>query len=144
MTLISKVITLAVEAHDGQTDKVGDPYIFHPLRVMMDCNTLTEKIVAVLHDIVEDTDITFEDIRALFSSDQTLGRTVVDAVDAMTKRDGEKYEDYLLRVKQNPIALSVKLSDIQDNISPKRQERLSIENRTMLQKKYEKALLFLQ
>ncbi len=143
MTLLSKVITFAVKAHDGQTDKIGEPYILHPLRVMMDCNSMVEKIVAVLHDTVEDTDVSLDDISTLFDHDRTFADTVVDAVEAMTKRKGELYEDYLMRVKQNPIALSVKLADIRDNMSPIRQYRLPMEKQTTLKAKYLKALMLL-
>jgi len=146
MDLLSKVIEFAVKAHGGQVDKIGEPYILHPLRVMMDCNTMVEKIVAILHDTVEDTDATLDDIRALFTNNnnRTYADTIVNAVDAMTKRAGESYDDYLARVKDNPIALSVKLADIRDNMSPIRQYRLPLEKQIKLKAKYLKALTILQ
>jgi len=146
MDLLSKVIEFAVKAHGGQIDKIGEPYILHPLRVMMDCNTMVEKIVAILHDTVEDTDATLEDIRALFTNNnnRTYADTIVNAVDALTKREGEVYEDYLNRVKDNPIAISVKLADIRDNMSPIRQYRLPLEKQIKLKAKYLKALMLLQ
>jgi len=146
MDLLSKVIEFAVKAHGGQVDTLGEPYILHPLRVMMDCNTMVEKIVAILHDTVEDTDATLDDIRALFTNNnnRTYADTIVNAVDAMTKRAGESYDDYLVRVKDNPIALSVKLADIRDNMSPIRQYRLPLEKQIKLKAKYLKALTILQ
>jgi guanosine-3',5'-bis(diphosphate) 3'-pyrophosphohydrolase len=144
MDLLSKVITFAVNAHEGQTDKIGEPYILHPLRVMMDCNSMVEKLVAILHDTVEDTDATLDDIRALFVNNRTFADTVVDAVDAITKKKGQSYDDYLAVVKQNPIALSVKLADIRDNMSPVRQYRLPMEKQIALKAKYLKALAVLQ
>jgi (p)ppGpp synthase/HD superfamily hydrolase len=144
MDLLSKVIMFAVNAHEGQTDKIGEPYILHPLRVMMDCNSMVEKVVAILHDTVEDTDVTLEDIRALFVSNRTFADTVVDAVDAITKKKGQSYDDYLNIVKQNPIALSVKLADIRDNMSPIRQYRLPLEKQIALKAKYMKAIMLLQ
>lgn len=146
MDLLSKVIEFAVKAHGGQVDKLGEPYILHPLRVMMDCNTMVEKIVAILHDTVEDTDATLDDIRALFTNNnnRTYADTIANAVDAMTKRAGESYDDYLVRVKDNPIALSVKLADIRDNMSPIRQYRLPLEKQIKLKAKYLKALTILQ
>ena len=145
MDLLSKVIAFAVHHHAGQLDKIGEPYILHPLRVMMDCNTMVEKIVAILHDTVEDTGVTFDDIRALFvGGNETMADTIVDAVDALTKRKGELYEDYLARVKANPIALSVKLADIRDNMSPIRQYRLPHDKQIKLKAKYLQALAILQ
>lgn len=145
MDLLSKVIMFAVQHHTGQMDKIGEPYILHPLRVMMDCNTMIEKIVAILHDTVEDTDATLNDIRALVvGGNETMADTIADAVDALTKREGESYEDYLARVKANPIALSVKLADIRDNMSPVRQYRLPHDKQVKLKAKYLKALGILQ
>jgi (p)ppGpp synthase/HD superfamily hydrolase len=110
---------------------------------MLDCHTLIEQIVAILHDTVEDTDATLEDIRNLCDG-QTYADTIVDAVDAITKRPNEQYDDYLVRVKDNPIALSVKLADIRDNMSPIRQYRLPLEKQIKLKAKYLKALTILQ
>ena len=144
MDILSKAIIFATQKHDGQFDKIGEPYILHPIRVMLDCNTLVEKIVAILHDVIEDTDATYEDIFALFLSHDNIDSTVADAVEAMTKRKGESYEDYLSRVKANPIALTVKLADIRDNMSPIRQFRLPHDTQVRLKAKYLKALGLLQ
>ena len=143
--LLSKVIVFATKKHSCQVDKIGEPYIFHPLRVMLDCNSMVEKMVAILHDTVEDTDATLEDIRSLFDGgNETFADTVVDAVDALTKRKGVDYEKYLLGVKSDPVALTVKLADIRDNMSLVRQFRLPPETQLKLKTKYIKALSILQ
>jgi len=143
MNLLERAIVFAVEAHKGQLDKIGTAYVTHPLRVMMDCHTIVEQVVAVLHDTVEDTSATLEDIRNLCGG-ETIADTIVDAVEAITKREGEDYDLYLSRVKANPISLSVKLADIRDNMSPIRQYRLPMEKQIKLKAKYLKALAILQ
>jgi len=109
--LLSLATKLAEDAHKEALDKGGNPYIGHPLRVMSSMNTTDEKIVAVLHDAIEDSPLTLEDLSLLgFSS------SILKALDAITKRDGENYEVYLGRVVVNPIALKVKIADITDNM----------------------------
>jgi guanosine-3',5'-bis(diphosphate) 3'-pyrophosphohydrolase len=109
--LLALAIDLARRAHHDQVDKGGAPYLEHPLRVMAQMHEDTEKMVAVLHDAVEDSALTLEAlIRHGFPGD------VVDAVDAITKRPGEPYEGYLARVKANPVALRVKIADMTDNM----------------------------
>ncbi len=108
--LLNKAVELAHIAHDGQVDKGGQPYIGHPLRVMNNVKTNDEKIVAVLHDTIEDSDLTLEDLRVAGFSDR-----VIEAIDAITKLEGEKSKDYLKRVMSNPIALKVKIADMTDN-----------------------------
>ena len=108
--MLNKAITLAKKAHEGQVDKGGNPYIGHPLRVMNQGENDEEKIVGVLHDAVEDSDLTLEDLRVAGFSDR-----IVEAVDAITKREEEKRKDYLKRVGDNPLALKVKIADMSDN-----------------------------
>lgn len=116
-------IRLAQVYHAGQSDKVGQPYIGHPLRVMSylldpenavnaDDDTL---ITAVLHDTIEDTTLRLDRIRSLF------GPSVSEAVDAISRREGEQYFDYIKRCADNDIAAIVKLADIADNEDPRRQ-----------------------
>src|SRR4026209_2917785 len=88
MSLLEKAISIAVEAHRGQKDKFDRPYILHPLGVMGRVDTEPEKIVAVLHDVVEDTKVTFEDLKREGFPDDLL-----NALDCVTKREGEAYED---------------------------------------------------
>ena len=118
MTDLDNAIILAVQAHSGQVDKAGAPYILHPLRVMLACVTEAEKIAAVLHDTVEDTGLELGLIRHRF------GAAVANAVDALTKRAGESYTSFIRRCALDPIARKVKLADLNDNM---RLERLGRE-----------------
>lgn len=131
---IEDAIAFASNAHKGQLDKCGEPYILHPIRVMLSLNNKIERIVALLHDVIEDTDVTKTIIKFEF------GKVVADAVDAMSKREGETYEDYLKRCASNPIALNVKRADISDNISPLRLYKMIPAKRIYLREKYSKAL----
>lgn len=112
---LEDAIALAVEAHKGQKDKGDDPYILHPLRVMFTCKSEVERIVAVLHDVVEDTDVSFDDLRRLGFSEEVL-----TALECVTKREGEAYEQFVERAAGNPIARVVKLADLQDNMDLRR------------------------
>jgi (p)ppGpp synthase/HD superfamily hydrolase len=110
--LLDSAIALAKVAHTGQTDKAGKPYFSHPLRVMDGVTTYEEKMVAILHDTVEDTDITLDKLREL-----GFPETVIAAVDAITKpKQSEPYETYIERVSQNQIARRVKVADLKDNL----------------------------
>lgn len=108
--MLSKAYQLAVKAHAGQVDKGGKPYIMHPLAVSELVTTEEEKIVALLHDVVEDTNITIEDLRREGFPEQVLA-----AVDALTKSPDVSYDDYIDIVKRNPIAVKVKISDMTHN-----------------------------
>ena len=115
MSTFERAIEIAAAAHAGQKDKAGQPYIGHPMRVMRGVGTDDERIVAVLHDVVEDSDWTLEMLlREGFSP------AIVEAVDALTKRENEPYEDAVARAKRNPIARAVKLADLRDNMDPSR------------------------
>ena len=112
--MLSKAIETAAKAHSGQLDKGGNPYILHPLRVMMNfCESESEavKICAVLHDVAEDTDITLDDLRA-----EGFSVEVIDALDCLTKRDGENYDEFIGRILINEIACKVKNGDLADNM----------------------------
>ncbi|HBG42033.1 MAG TPA: phosphohydrolase [Porphyromonadaceae bacterium] len=121
---LSKAIRIAIKAHENQLDSHnGRPYIDHPFRVMNAGHTLQEKIVGILHDVVEDTEWTLKDLSAEgFSPD------IVDAVDAMTRRDNESYEEYILRVEKNPVAVRVKLNDLSDNMDIRRLNELTAQD----------------
>src|SRR5690242_9612910 len=99
MPTLQDAIALAVEAHAGQTERSGQPYIVHPLRVMFRVESELERIVAVLHDVVEDTGRTFEDLRRLGYSEE-----IIQALDCVTKREGEPYDQFIERAAPNPIA----------------------------------------
>jgi len=115
MSNLERAIAIAVEAHRGQKDKFDAPYILHPLRVMNRVETDAQKIVAVLHDVVEDTKWTFEDLKREGFSDEVL-----NALDCVTKREGESYEDFVSRSASNPLATRVKLADLEDNMDLRR------------------------
>lgn len=125
-------INLARSAHAGQRDKLGVAYICHPLAVMRGVTTVEQKIVAVLHDVVEDTPVTLDYLRTLGFEEH-----IVQAVDAVTKRVGEPLKDSMARVAADPLALVVKLADLAHNASPERQAGLPIEVRAYLTIKYE-------
>jgi (p)ppGpp synthase/HD superfamily hydrolase len=112
MTLIETSLAIALRAYTGKTDKAGQDYIRHPLRLMAKMTTDHEMSVALLHDVIEDSDITAADLRAEGIPDE-----VVDAVLCLTKKVGENYQTFVLRAKQNPLARTVKIADIEDNIN---------------------------
>lgn len=110
-TLLGLAIAIAHQAHAGQIDKAGKPYISHPLTVMAQMDTLETKIVAVLHDAIEDSELTIADLVR-----QGFPEFITDAIAAITKLDGELYEDYIVRVKSNAIACQVKIADVTHNM----------------------------
>jgi len=126
---LEDAIAFAVEAHRGVPGRSGQPYILHPLRVMFSCETEVERIVAVLHDVVEDTDCTFEDLRKKGFSEEVLA-----ALDCVTKRDGESYEDFVERAAANPVARRVKLADLKDNMDLNRLPSLGEKDLARMQK----------
>jgi (p)ppGpp synthase/HD superfamily hydrolase len=112
---LEEAIRIAVEAHRGQKDRAGAPYILHPLRVMLRVHTDAERMAAVLHDVVEDTPWTLDDLRARGFPDEVL-----DAVDGLTRRPGEEYDAFVERAAAHPVARRVKLADIEDNLDVRR------------------------
>ncbi|MEZ2239075.1 GTP pyrophosphokinase [Microcoleus sp.] len=114
-SLLQRAIAIAAKAHEGQVDKAGNSYIDHPLFVMKNVNSLEEKIVAVLHDAVEDSELTLDELRS-----EGFPELIVNAIDAITKIEGEPYAAYLERVMANPIALRVKIADVTHNLDLRR------------------------
>jgi hypothetical protein len=110
MASIERAIQIAARAHEGQVDKQELPYILHPLRVMDGVEGLDAKIVAVLHDVVEDTSVTLDDLER-----EGFSGAVLAAVRCVTHAEGESYADYVVRCRPDPIARRVKLSDLADN-----------------------------
>ena len=108
--MIDRALKIATEAHKGQKDKGGCDYINHPVTVASMCDTEEEKIVALLHDVVEDTDITLEDLEKC-----GFDRSIIEAVDCITKRPGFSYDEYLKRLKNNELARKVKIADMTHN-----------------------------
>lgn len=107
---LERAIAIAATAHAGQVDKGGAPYILHPLKVMLRMSSLEERIVAVLHDVVEDCGISLEDLR-----NEGFSEAVLSAIESVTKVPGESYEDFIERAAQNPIGRVVKLADLEEN-----------------------------
>jgi (p)ppGpp synthase/HD superfamily hydrolase len=110
MATIEKALQIAARAHEGQKDKEGLPYILHPLRLMMTVAGEEAQIVAVLHDVIEDTSVTDDDLRAAGFSEKVLA-----AVACVTHRKDESYAEYVVRCNGNEIVRRVKLADLQDN-----------------------------
>ncbi|MET0399023.1 MAG: HD domain-containing protein [Longimicrobiaceae bacterium] len=123
MAGIEDAIALAVRAHRGQKDRAGAPYILHPLRMMFRVETDAEKMAAVLHDVVEDTDWTLDDLRA-----EGFPEEVVAAVDHLTRREGESYEEFVRRAAAHPVARRVKLADLEDNMDVRRMGTVTAED----------------
>ena len=109
---LENAIALAAKHFAGITDKSGQPYILHCIRVMMGVDSLDAKMVGVLHDLVEDTPVTLDDLRSHGFSDPVLC-----GVDLMTHRSETSYQDYVIRLRENELARQVKLSDLRDNLS---------------------------
>jgi len=131
---LALAMEIALTAHHGQDDKAGLPYIRHPMAVMEMVDTVEEKIVALLHDTIEDTDVTAKYLEAM-----DFPSHIVDAVVAISKVKGEKNEDYCKRVRQNPLALRVKLADIRHNMCPDRLFHFRPEVVARLSEKYRRA-----
>ena len=131
--MIEKAIQIGLTAHHGQIDRGGEPYILHPMRVMLEQKTEIGKICGILHDVVEDTDVTFYELRTAGFSEE-----VIEALVALTKLDGEDYETYIGRVVSNKIAMRVKLADLLDNMDLSRLNTKEAADFERL-KKYEKA-----
>ena len=115
--MLDRAIELAKTAHEGQVDKGGHPYIDYQLRVRNNVETVEQKIVAVLHDAVEDSNLRLKDLRT-----EGFSEVIVEAIAAIAKREGEKRKDYLKRVMDNPLTLRVKIADMSDNADISRKD----------------------
>lgn len=109
--LLEVAIKIAVNAHSGQVDKGGQPYILHPLRVMMSLIDEKDKIIGVLHDTVEDTDVTFEYLKEVGFDDE-----IIEGIKSVTRNKGETYNQFIDRASLNSRGKRVKLADIEDNM----------------------------
>lgn len=110
---LQRAIEIALEAHDGQVDKAGEPYILHPLRVMIAMETEVERIVGVLHDVIEDTEWMLVEL----GEHEGFSETVLEALDAVTRCEGEPYFCFINRVSRNDVARRVKMADLRDNMN---------------------------
>lgn len=136
MNKVFKALNLAQFAHKNQVDKSGNEYILHPISVAAAMSKEEEIIVALLHDTIEDSDVTLDSIREMF------GETIAQAIDSLTHREGEDYFDYIARIKTNPLAQKVKLSDLANNMNLSRLDSVTEKDLNRV-KKYIKAYKFL-
>jgi len=137
--LIMRAMQIAYDAHHGQTDACGLPYIFHPAFLASQMDTADEICTALLHDVVEDSSITFADLE-----DAGFPQTVLDALKLLTHDDGSVYTEYIFRIKQNPLATKVKLADLRHNSNRTRNTTLSLERTSKLQERYKRAIILLE
>ncbi len=134
MSNLDQAINIATKAHSRQTDKAGQPYILHPLRVMFKFQTEAEMIVAVMHDVLEDSDLTHDDLKKIGFSD-----AAIEAIDCLSKRDNENYESFILRVSENNLARKIKIEDIIDNLNLTRLKKITDKDLQRIEK-YHRAL----
>ena len=135
--MTKKAINIMFEAHKDQRDKSGLPYVFHPFHLAEQMDTEAAVTVALLHDVVEDTDMTLEDIRAEGFSDE-----VCEALSLLTHEPGVPYMDYIRRIKTCPLAVKVKLADLRHNSDPTRLDALT-ERDIQRAEKYKAAIALL-
>ena len=131
--LREKAMQIAIKVHEGQVDKGGNDYINHPIRVSENCSLDEEKIVALLHDTIEDGDITADYLLM-----QGFPREIVDAILSVSRNKYEDYFDFIQRCKVNPIGCRVKIADLKDNMDITRLNELTEKDINRL-KKYHKA-----
>jgi (p)ppGpp synthase/HD superfamily hydrolase len=137
MSTLERAISISALAHAGQMDKGGSPYILHPLKVMLRLRDNEERIVAVLHDVVEDTAITLADLR-----NEGFSKAILGAIDALTKRENEVYQAFIERAALDPIARRVKLADLAENSDLSRLNEPSQKDLDRIEK-YQKAIDYL-
>ncbi len=137
MSNLDKAIAVATEAHTGQTDKAGQPYILHPLRLMLKFQVEIEMIVAVMHDVIEDSNFTLNDLKKLGFSE-----IILEAIDYLSKKDNESYETFISRLSENKLARKIKIEDIKDNLNLARLDKITDKDLARV-KKYHQALKLL-
>ena len=115
MMTLEQAISIASLAHEGQLDKGGEPYILHPLRVMMKFKDEKQRIVAVLHDVVKDTKVTIQDLLG-----QGLDSELTDVILTLTRNEDENYDEYINRICYDELAMRIKLADLNDNMDMSR------------------------
>ena len=138
MSQLEKAISIAVTVHRGQRDKAGKPYILHPLRLMHKCATEAEMIVAVLHDVIEDTDVTIDHLER-----EGFDTEVLQALQCLTKTKGEHYPDFIARVSKNDLARRVKIVDLTDNMDCSRLTSFTEADAARM-KRYTEAMAYLR
>ncbi len=134
--LTRKAMIIAYEAHKNQVDKSGVPYIYHPIHVAEQMNTENECIIALLHDVVEDTNVTFKQLEEVFSKE------IIDILKLLTREENIEYDEYIKRIKNNSIACKVKIADLTHNLDKTRLDFVT-EVDVKRNEKYKKALQIL-
>lgn len=127
--LMDKAIRVLLEKHKGQVDKAGADYRLHPLRVAAGVEDVNAKVVALLHDVIEDTGTTPEDL-----ANMGLPQNIIDGILSVTKRDGESYKDFVIRASRNKLGHQVKVADIKDNMNLFRLKKIEAEDAVRLNK----------
>ncbi len=127
--LLEKAVNLAAQAHATQRDKYGMPYLMHVMRVAAQVNTVLEKTCAMLHDVVEDTEVTLDDLRR-----EGFPERVLEVVALLTKAKDENYESYVEKVHAHPVARRIKLADLTDNMDLRRIPEVTVEDVARLNK----------
>lgn len=127
--LYDHALRIAIQAHHEQKDKSGREYIMHPIRVAERCKNPKAKIVALLHDTIEDTEVSPASLR-----EEGFPEEIIGAVLSVTKQEGESYEDFVHRASENPIGREVKIADLEDNMDIRRLKEITDEDVVRLQK----------
>lgn len=138
MLTITQALKYINTKHEGQVDKLGVPYIWHLIRVARKLKNRNEKLLALLHDVIEDTDTSIEEIKALGVCDE-----IIEALDLLTHKENVPYEEYIRDISTNPLAKTVKLADLADNSNAERLGKLPLELQTKLKNKYDIAFSIL-
>ena len=108
---LHKAITIACEAHQGQSSINGEPYILHPLRLLIKAKSNEERIITVLHDVIEKSNISLADLK-----NKGFDQNIINSIDSLSRRRSESYIEYIGRLMQNKISVKIKLLDLADNI----------------------------
>ena len=108
---LHKAITIACEAHQGQFSINGEPYILHPLRLLIKAKSNEERIIAILHDVIEKTNISLLDLK-----NKGFDQNIISSIDSLSRRRSESYIEYIERLMQNKISVKIKLLDLADNM----------------------------
>lgn len=127
--LLEIALSIASTAHKGQVDKGGQAYIMHPIRVMGRCKTDEERIVSLLHDTVEDTEVSLDELEK-----KGFSREIIDAIESVTRKKDESYREFIVRASKNPIGKQVKIHDLEDNMDITRLDSLSDKDARRLNK----------
>ena len=138
MITISKTLKFVKNKHAGQVDKSGVSYIWHLIRVARKVKNKDEKITALLHDVLEDTPTTIEELKEIGVPDE-----IIEVLKLLTHKKDVPYEEYVRNISKNSLAKTVKLADLSDNSNPERLEKLPTDVQVKLKNKYERAFAIL-